>query len=402
MKKFLKKIFCMTTALCTLLTSAILYYSQKLPDTFSCEHGKKLSLNTFLKISAEPSENLSSALAAKTSPETTTVTLSLMGLVPIKNVEIRTVERPMLTPCGKPFGIKMMMDGVMVIKTGPVETSDGMVSPAEDAGIQKGDIITAVNDQRVYSNRDIEKLISEGNGAAAAIELIRDGKKKLVSITPALSSDDSSPKLGLWVRDSSSGIGTVTYCERSSLTFGGLGHPVCDTDTGKTVPLFSGEIMDVSISDIKKGVPGKPGELRGFFSDNEPCGKLSLNNRYGVFGNISDDFFNNEPVPMALRHEVSTGDAFIYSTLCGDKPEAYDIEIKKIDYDDKDSSKNMIIKIVDPELIEKTGGIVQGMSGSPIIQNGMLVGAVTHVFVNDPTTGYAVFCENMYDMSRAS
>ncbi len=160
--------------------------------------------------------------------------------------------------------------------------------------------------------------------------------------------------------------------------------------------------MDVCISGIKKGIPGTPGELQGFFTAHDSCGKLYLNNRYGVFGTIDDDYDCCQELPMALKHEIQIGPAIIYSTLDGNKPSKFDIEIEQINYGSSDSSKNMIIRITDKKLLQKTGGIVQGMSGSPIVQNDKLVGAVTHVFINDPTSGYAIFCESMYEMSKVS
>lgn len=402
MKKLFRRIAAVYAFLCFILISVISYYNSKLPDSFSCDRNKNIKLNTAFGITARNSDELSAALAVKTAPETSSVTLMLMNIIPVKEAELIAVDRPELTPCGKPFGIKMMMDGVMVIKTGTVNTEKGPVSPAEDAGIQKGDIIESINGKAVYSNKDIESVISEHKSESIDICISRENAELNVSITPVRSNEDCSYRLGLWVRDSSSGIGTVTYCDCKSGTFGGLGHPVCDTDTGKIIPLFSGEIMNVNISGVKKGCSGTPGELKGFFSGTESCGTLSFNNRYGVFGEIDKDFTNEHKIPMALKHEVQTGNAVIYSTLEGTEPKEYDIKIEKIDYNNTDSAKNMIIKVTDPELIEKSGGIVQGMSGSPIIQNNMLVGAVTHVFVNDPQMGYAVFCENMYDMSHAS
>lgn len=402
MNKIIKKIAFFITIICLILLSVILYYSNILPDYLYCDKNKDINFNTKYGISAKYSENLCYASTEKYPSNYSSVTLMFMKFIPIKDVQVKKIDRPELSPCGKPFGIKMLMDGVMVIRTGAIPTVCGNISPAEKAGIKSGDIIKSINEYNVYSNSDIEKIVSDISDTPLNIYFLREGIENHTQITPVCSAEDGKYKLGIWVRDSSAGIGTITYCDKTSKTFGGLGHPVCDTDTGKIIPLSSGEVMEVSISGIKKGSPGNPGELLGFFNDICSCGTLSINNKYGVFGNIDENFLKNPEMPMALKQEIKTGDAIIYSTILGNEPQAYDIEIEKIDYKSKNSAKNMIIHITDPELIEKTGGIVQGMSGSPIIQNDMLVGAITHVFVNDPTRGYAVFSENMYEMSHAA
>lgn len=401
MRKIIKKVTFVISVLCFIIISLIVYYSIKLPDSFCSDSGKNFSVQSKFNIKAVPSENISQTATSETIPETATVRLMLMGTIPVKDAEVRYVERPELIPCGKPFGIKMIMNGIMVIRTGTIPTETGSVSPAADAGIVKGDIIKSVNGSPVFSNRDMESKVHESDGNEVTLCVIRDEKEMEKKIKPAVSIEDNELRLGLWVRDSSSGIGTITYCDGKDNTFGALGHPVCDADTGKIIPLFTGEIMNVNINGLKKGRVGNPGELHGYFCETECCGMLSTNNIYGVFGTIDDDFTGDMSMPVALRHEVNTGHACIYSTIEGSEPECFDIEIKKINYNDTDSARNMIIKVTDPVLIEKTGGIVQGMSGSPIIQNNTLVGAVTHVFVNDPTMGYAVFCENMYEMSHA-
>lgn len=401
MRKIIRKSAAVLAVICFLIFSLITYYSVRLPDKFCSDSGKQFRINTTPVIKALPSENISLVSVSESAPETETVRLTLLGIIPVKEAEIKYVKRPVLTPSGKPFGIKMMMDGVMVIRTGNVPTDKGPVCPASDAGIKKGDIIKTVNGSPVFSNKDMETRISETNGEELTLCVIRDGKEIEKKIKPAVSCEDRSFRLGIWVRDSSSGIGTVTYCDNENGTFGALGHPVCDADTGSIIPLFTGEIMNVSISGLIKGRSGFPGELHGYFSESECCGILNTNNRYGVFGTIDSDFSEGPGIPAAMKHEVTIGKAYIYSTVEGSEPQCYTIDIQKINYSDSDTARNMIIKVTDPGLLEKTGGIIQGMSGSPIIQNNMLAGAVTHVFVNDPTMGYAVFCENMYEMSHA-
>ena len=404
MNNIIKKITFVLFVICWVVCISLIYYSAKLPDSYyrRADSGSEISFSTALKITASSSDKLSLTSASSTVPATSSMTLRLMGIIPIKQVAVQNIDVPMLAPCGKPFGIKLIMDGVMIIKTGGIVTSSGIVSPAADAGIQTGDIIKSINDIPVYSNSDIEKRVSELSDKKINIKVMRNGNEMTLETYPAYSEDEKAYKLGIWVRDSSAGIGTVTYYDDDTGTFGGLGHPVCDSDTGQILPLSSGEVVNVSIRNVKKGKCGVPGELQGYFTKLSPCGKLYLNNKFGVFGTIDNSFSGLDEIPMALKQEIRTGDAVIYSTLDGCEPEKFDIEIEEINYNCDDTSKNMVIKITDPELIARTGGIVQGMSGSPIIQNDMIVGAVTHVFVNDPTKGYAIFCESMYEMSRTS
>nr|MDE5620074.1 SpoIVB peptidase [Ruminococcus sp.] len=204
----------------------------------------------------------------------------------------------------------------------------------------------------------------------------------------------------MWVRDSIAGIGTMTFFNKTTGEFAGLGHPVCDSDTGELVPIYSGEAVPVEITDAKKGSKGIPGELHGQFMYGGSFGILNRNNSCGVYGMLSESAVqalsvNCEQYKMGYRQDVKTGEAEILTTVSGDIPQKYKIEIEKIDYNSAESTKNMVIRITDKELLDRTGGIVQGMSGSPIIQDGKLIGAVTHVFVSDPTKGYAIFAENM-------
>ena len=227
------------------------------------------------------------------------------------------------------------------------------------------------------------------------VVLKRDNKEIETSVTPVYSESTQTYEAGMWVRDSSAGIGTITYYKADGTSFAGLGHPVCDVDTGEIVPISSGEVASVNINGVKSGVSGSPGELIGSFISTDAIGEISLNNAYGIFGTMNNKTSLNDAIPMAFKQDISLGKATILTTIDGTSPKEYSIEIEKIDYNSNESSKNMVIHITDEELLSKTGGIVQGMSGSPIIQNGKLIGAVTHVFVNDPTKGYGIFCENM-------
>ena len=263
-------------------------------------------------------------------------------------------------------------------------------------GLKEGDIIISIDGKKITSNTDIQNIVAKSGGNSLRIIYTHQNEQKTSLLEPALACSDNSYKAGMWVRDSTAGIGTVTFYEPNTNRFGGLGHPVCDSDTGEIIPVSSGDVADVEITKVVKGYSGSPGELHGTFKSDMSSGTIYFNNKYGIFGEMFKPVDSSGGIPMGLKQEIETGPATIYTTIDGNGPQEYDINIEKIDYKNS-GTKNMTIKITDKELLEKTGGLVQGMSGSPIIQNGKLIGAVTHVFVSDPTRGYAIFCENMYE-----
>ena len=376
-----------------------IYYNNVLPNNYYITSGSELKISEF--IAAVPCTGKYSAEAAIPAGQTNSkrMELKLLGIIPIKTVNIREVKEPVLIPCGNPFGIKMLTDGVVVVEVSSFETDSGLKSPAMDAGIKTGDIIKTINGCKITSNNDIADIIEQSGGEKLTVSLVRNDSNIITNVTPGICKADNSYRVGLWVRDSSAGIGTVTFYNPETGVFAGLGHPVCDIDTGVILPLSDGEVVDVTVNAIKKGTSGSPGELIGSFSSQAPIGSLEMNCENGLYGIMSKCSVNAEPIPLGMRQEIETGDAYIYTTIDGNRPQKYKIVIEKIDLHDSRESKNMIIRVTDEALLEKTGGIVQGMSGSPIIQNGMLVGAVTHVFVNNPTKGYAIFADTMYDCS---
>lgn len=305
-------------------------------------------------------------------------------------------ERKTLVPCGTPFGIKMLTDGVMVTDFGAVNGVYDCISPAEAAGIKRGDIITAVNGIDINDSLSLSEAVQETSDICT-LEIIREGELMSITATPVLSDEDGEYKLGLWTRDSCAGIGTMTFYDPENNIFGGLGHSVSDVSTGMTLPLLDGEITTVTITDVLKGSDGIPGELRGAFISDSETGTVEINSEYGVFGYSDISPVLNEPMEVAHSDEIKKGRATIYTTVAGMMPKEYDIEIEKIDYGSTSASRNMTIRITDKELLSLTGGIVQGMSGSPIIQDGRIIGAVTHVLVNDSAMGYGIFIENMCD-----
>ena len=327
-------------------------------------------------------------------------TLSLFGAIPVKSVNIRRAEPPSLIAGGTPFGIKLLMDGVMVTATGKVDCAGEDICPAELAGVEVGDIIRLANDVRLSSNNDLQQAIAESGGQDVTLSLTRGNAELTACLHPVFSESAGEWRGGMWVRDSIAGIGTMTYINKETGEFAGLGHPICDTDTGEIIPIQSGEAVPVEITGVQKGIVGKPGELRGRFTRSSYIGILDRNCESGIYGRLSGSAADlladgAEEYPLGYRQDAVTGKAEVCVTANGSAPQKYSAEIESIDFSGADDTKNMVIHITDPELIAKTGGIVQGMSGSPIIQNGRLIGAITHVFVSDPTRGYAIFAENM-------
>jgi stage IV sporulation protein B len=405
-KKMEKRVKRAVIALCAgagLLFTAAGYYGSHIPDSFYVEPGEKLELSMYPHIEQTPSY-LAAAAVNQVYPQTRQVSLSLFGVIPIKDVEVHCSQAPILTAGGTPFGVKLLMDGVMVIRVEKVETEDGEKQPAADGGIQKGDIIRYINDQSVMSNKEIQKIIDGSGGQKLKVTVNRGGNEYETYVTPVYSKLRHGYCAGMWVRDSIAGIGTVTFVDRESGSFAGLGHPICDSDTGEIVPISSGEAVPVQISGVVKGKTGVPGELEGYFTTEEPMGILRENNKCGVYGELTSaarTIYSGKEYKMGYKQDVHEGKATILTTIDGSIAKEYSIEIKQVDYSSSDSTKNMVIEITDKELLEKTGGIVQGMSGSPIIQDGRLIGAVTHVFVADSSQGYGIFAENMYDYMGA-
>ena len=324
--------------------------------------------------------------------------VKLFNIFPVKSAKVKVSRRKYVVPGGNAFGIRLYTKGVMIIRVDGVTTPSGNVSPGKAAGLKEGDMIISVDGVDVYRNRELSAIFASSGGKTLKLEIERDSKKKEINFTPVLCSEDSTYKGGLWIRDSTAGIGTVTWYDRTNGIFAGLGHAVCDADTGEIMPLSGGDAVEAEIKGCYKGTNGSAGELCGVFSSGS-IGSLYINGETGVYG-IMDSFdADDKVVPVALRQEVKTGAAQIICTVDDTGAEYYNIEIKKI-FDGTDNQRNMVIKVTDPALLKKTGGIVQGMSGSPIIQNGMLVGAVTHVFVDDPTEGYAIFAQNMTETAQ--
>lgn len=320
-----------------------------------------------------------------------------MGLAGGQNVGDRVI------PLGRAVGIKLFTDGVMVVGLSEIETAGGSCSPAAECGLREGDIITHINDTEVDSIEQVRQALQELAGEKMSIRAIRGGKRFQTTAAGAQSSADGVWRLGAWIRDSMAGIGTMTFYDPASGVFGALGHGINDVDTAQLMPLQSGSIMYAEVTDVKKGACGDPGELHGAFHVTEDLGELYANTNSGIFGLLSDETLagDAQPVEVASRKEVKVGEAEILSNIAGNAVEKYTVEITRVFPAGNGDSRNLMLKVTDPRLLEATGGIVQGMSGSPILQNGKLVGAVTHVLVNDPTQGYGILAENMLSTAAA-
>ncbi len=330
-----------------------------------------------------------------------TATLTLGGVIPLKEVTVNAYEETKLYPGGMLFGVRCATKGVVVVATEEVETADGEMCPAGQAGIRAGDIIMTADGDAV-SHVDALSAAIDADGRAGmdvTLTVQRGEETKTVTFRPC-KGVDGIYRAGIWTRDATAGIGTVTFIDPETGVFGGLGHGICDTETGALLPLSRGVTRGVTLSSIVPGVEGKPGELRGGFSA-ERTGTLYDNTACGVFGVFTSpaamvfESPYDEPLPIGHRAEVHEGDAVILCALDGSVPREYTIRIVSVGDPSDTSNKNFILEVTDAALLGKTGGIVQGMSGSPIIQDGRLIGAVTHVTVNRPERGYGIFIENM-------
>jgi stage IV sporulation protein B len=321
--------------------------------------------------------------------------------IPVKKVDVQVLKDFRVTPGGQSIGVKLNTVGVLVVGHHLVNTDDGKKSPGELAGVKVGDIITEINGKKIEKMTDVSPFVQTAGQNNEPLDMVisRESGKFTTKLTPLKDKSEDTYKLGLYIRDSAAGIGTMTFVHPQSKKYGALGHVISDMDTKKPIVVEDGQIVRSTVTSIEKGSNGDPGEkLARFSSDREVVGNIQKNSPFGIFGVLNKELKNgikDKPLPIALSHQVKEGPAKILTVVNDDKVEEFDIEIVSTIPQKFPATKGMVIKVVDPKLLEKTGGIVQGMSGSPIIQDGKLIGAVTHVFVNDPTSGYGVHIEWM-------
>ena len=299
-----------------------------------------------------------------------------------------------LSAGGVPFGVKFITEGVLIVEIGEISTATGKKCPAREAGLRVGDRIVKIGAQPLLSASELTEIIEKNQSKPLKITYLRAGKTQTARLTPVYSNTEARYVTGLYVKDSGAGIGTLTFIVPETGAFGGLGHGICDAATGKPIPIQRGSVVDVTIKSVVRGQAGAPGEVKGYFCSGK-TGTLLGNTECGVYGVLAKIPSNlSDPIPVGLRNEVKNGKATILCTLDESGRQEYEVELSAIQRDAM-GNKCFTVKVTDQNLLAKTGGIIQGMSGSPIIQNGKLVGAVTHVLINDPTTGYGIFIENM-------
>ncbi len=322
---------------------------------------------------------------------------NLMGFFPVK-ASINVIDETYVYPSGESCGVKILTDGILIISISDVSIGNGNIfSPAKLAGLLPGDFIKEANGKKIKNTKEFINLVRNNKNAPIKLKYLREGKLKSTIIIP-VKSTSGDYVLGLWARDSTAGLGTLTFYTGDKKSFGALGHSITDTDTGEVMSVKNGDLVKSKIISVKKGKKGNAGELTGIFEEPSiQIGKVEKNCEFGLFGSITNEEAINSinPVPVGVKSEVKTGKAKIITTLKDNIPREFEAEIIKLNKHSSPDIKGIVLKITDPTLLKETGGIVQGMSGSPILQNGKIVGAVTHVFVNDPTRGYGIFIENM-------
>ena len=327
--------------------------------------------------------------------------LKLFGIIPLKSINVDVVDNVKLYPGGQSVGVILRTQGVLIVGQSPIIDQKGNTHfPAKDAGIETGDTIVKVNDVFIQTDDQLAWIVNQLGVADKTILLTikRNNKYLTKEIKPIFCPETKTFRIGLYVRDNAGGVGTLTFFEPLTGKYGALGHMISDTQTNQQINIKKGKLVRASIQGIEIGRKGKPGEKIGTFVDNSELGDIQVNSYCGIFGTINNDVLDRsyypQPLPIAYANQITIGKAEILTVLENEKVEKFTISIEKI-MTNRNDGKNMIIRIEDPILLKKTGGIIQGMSGSPIIQNGKIVGAVTHVFVNDPTRGYGIFIENM-------
>lgn len=331
--------------------------------------------------------------------------LNLFGTIPVKEIDVNVIPKTKVVPMGNLIGAKLYTSGVLVVGMSEIQGDDQQKhKPYEGSGIEEGDMIVEMDSKKIANTDELVETVNSSKGKVIQIKYVRNDETITTSIQP-IKSEDNEYKLGLWVRDAAAGVGTLTFYEPSTGKFAALGHGIVDVDTGDIINIANGELVTSNLVAIKKGEKGTPGEIKGSIDSGVTIGNISKNTNFGVFGLVSNknnlNLNGDKEYEVALRSEIQTGEAEIICELENGKKEKYKIEISKIYTSNNYDNKSMMIKITDERLLQKTGGIIQGMSGSPIIQNGKFVGAITNVLVSDPTTGYAIFGDLMVKQMKS-
>lgn len=375
-----------------------------IPNQIVIFEGESVKVNSAMGLGIKEEEAVTTNIEKTSDATTKTLKLNLFENIFVKDINVSVLPKTTVIPVGNIAGVKLYTDGVLVVGMSEIEGVDAKrYKPYENTGIEEGDSIISINQNTISSTDELIETVNRSEGKEIKLKYIHEEETKECSMTP-VKTGDNEYKLGLWVRDSAAGVGTVTYYEPSTKTFGALGHGITDIDTEELIHIASGEFVTTKILNIIKGENGVPGKIQGTVENQKDIGTISKNTKYGIYGTVKNlsalNIDTSREMEVALRKEIKTGKATILCSLDNQKVEEYEIEIEKIDTQNSYNNKSMKIKVTDERLLEKTGGIIQGMSGSPIIQNGKFVGAVTHVLVNNPQEGYAVFGDMMIKQSK--
>lgn len=375
-----------------------------IPDSILLFKGEKFNVKTALgiKINENTDKKIiqtSADIDTENFVEKKTLSVSFLNIFNIKEIEINEIPQAEVVPLGNIVGLRLYASGVLVIGKTEIKGE----KPYKTSTIKEGDLITAVNSKKVETTTDLITSVNDSKGNSIEITYVREGIIYTTTIEP-VKTDKDEYKIGLWVRDGAIGVGTISYYEPSTKYFAALGHPIIDTDTGEIVSIKEGELVNASVISIKKGEGGNPGEIKGSLKSDEKIGQISTNTEFGIYGTLDNlsslNIDKENKIKVALREEIKTGDAKVLLTLEDGIRKEYDVKIKKIYKNNDKDNKSMLIEIVDEDLKNLTGGIIQGMSGAPLIQNGKFIGAITHVLVNNPELGYAVFGDLMIKQMR--
>lgn len=379
--------------ICIFLLLIVLAYTcniSNIPSSVILLEGETLSLNTLFGVkTVQASSN-----TAESNNNKVNIELSFLGGFTLKQIDVNVLPETKVVPVGKVIGLKLYTNGVLIVGMTEIDGE----KPYEYTGLKEGDTILEINNTEIDSIEKLKEVVNKSNGEELELKYLRDGTISVSNIKPVQTNTDEY-KLGLWVRDAATGVGTITYYEPESGKFAALGHGIVDVDTDKLIDIESGEVVTSSIVAIKKGEQGIPGEIKGTIMNQTNIGEVTKNTDFGIYGNLTNtaslNINSQKAIDVALRSEIKTGNAKVLCTLENGVTKEYDIEIKKIYANNNSDNKSMLIKVTDEDLLNQTGGIIRGLSGAPIIQNGKFCGAVTHVLVSDPTMGYAVFGDLM-------
>ncbi len=366
-----------------------------IPKEIVLLEGEELNLKKMFGI-----QTVETAKTSNNNYNVSNLEVNMFGSIPLKDVKVTVIDDIEVVPIGKIIGLKLYTNGVLVVGMSEIEDcNNNLIKPYQNTDIKEGDTILKINENEIQDIDVLKEVVNKSEGENLKLTILRDGSILTSNITP-VKTDDKEYKLGLWVKDAATGVGTMTYYEPNSKSFAVLGHGITDSDTNNLINIESGELVTSKVISIKKGEIENPGEIKGTILNQQTIGRVSKNTQFGIYGTLDNltslNIDTSKKMKVALRDEIKIGEAKIICSLDNsNKTKEYSIEIEKIYYDNDYNNKSMLIRVTDPELIDKTGGIIRGLSGAPIIQNGKFIGAVTNVLVSNPEIGYAIFGDLM-------